>query len=483
MRKLGYYLGHILVGLALAQFLHQQSNFTMAIALVLILVHAFIIFHGMKDQFLFMLYMFSLCFLFTNDIFGGITLIPLLVLLVSAFSPGVLKIKNGFIKTCIYILVLTNFAGYLLINQTGMSNIIQSAIIFTGMMLMFIFIQNYKFKKQHGKIILNVLTFISVLSFLVAFNQKYVILDSSLPLLGAIKYPSVSIVGGMYYGRFPSLLGDYELFAEYSLLFFIIAFFIIMDEKVTSYFKLGISPYILLGSSFLCILMTGTRSGFLLVIAYIALFSTLRFRIFASSALLKVFVLIIIAMPLLFVFGDIIGLNEIIYRLGQINLDNIRLESIRSGEEMNRSLVYARGYQRLAEENWFIGYGFGRGFGNHWAWYGSPFEGQLDRITDFHSLYLSLPMIYGLIGGGAYLSIIVYIIIISFKRYSTSRNNPLRGIFIGFSFLFVFFLIDQIKINSMRYYNYHFLIWIIMGFALSIINSKIKIDNESIMDD
>jgi hypothetical protein len=139
--------------------------------------------------------------------------------------------------------------------------------------------------------------------------------------------------------------------------------------------------------------------------------------------------------------------------------------------------VYAEGYERISEENWVLGYGFGLSSSNDLAWF-SKAEVQGRSIRDFHSLYLSIPMIYGWIGSITYLMLIIYILFLSFKRYYMTSDSPLSGINFAFSFLFVFFLFNQIKINSLRVYNYHYLIWILMGLALAFTNLKLNPDEE-----
>jgi hypothetical protein len=196
-----------------------------------------------------------------------------------------------------------------------------------------------------------------------------------------------------------------------------------------------------------------------------------------SSKTLLLFSMLIILVPILIQFGDVIGFDVIINRLIEVDYKNLSMSGLTSGEEINRGLVYAEGYNRLGEENWILGYGYGTSFSNSVAWLGKL--GPLgSNIKDFHSLYLCIPMIYGWIGGITYLALIIYTIIILFKKSFLIDNYPFKGIMLGFAFMFIFFLINEIKINSLRDYNYHFLIWILLGFAVSIANNKIKTENQ-----
>jgi hypothetical protein len=56
--------------------------------------------------------------------------------------------------------------------------------------------------------------------------------------------------------------------------------------------------------------------------------------------------------------------------------------------------------------------------------------------------------------------------------------SPLNSFFLGFGLLFIFFLINQAKINSLRLYNYQLLIWMMIGIALSLSRVKDCIEDD-----
>lgn len=482
IRKIGYYLGHILFGLLVSQLAVSDSGVRIIIGLVILLVHSYLIFNYLGDHYLFVIYIFSLCIMNTSDTLGGICLIPLLILLNYIRAPGRFQVKDGFVRIAFLIFVLTDFAGYLIKNPTDMVTRAQSVIIFSGFVLTFLFVQNLTLTRSRIAVIIKVVTYISFLFFAVAVNQKYVIIDTSIPILGAVRYPSVRTLSYAFYGRFPSLLGDYELFAEFSLLMFIMSFCIVMAKDALEHYKLGLYPYALLSISFINILMTGTRSGFILALLFVFIYFVFRFKSFFSVTTIRLGLIMMVAIPFILMFGDAIGLGTVLDRLREINPSNVSLENLRSGQEMNRDVVYAVGYNRLAQDDWILGYGFGRVASNKLAWFGYVTEVDPNRIIeDFHSLYLSLPMIYGWVGGLAYLSIIVYIIVMMFLRYLRFKDHPLGGVALGFAFMFLFFLLDQIKINSLRYYNYHLLIWILMAFALSFLRIRNAEDEDIVV--
>jgi len=239
MSKLIYYLSHISVGLLINQLLTSDLTSYNIFGLMLLIIHSYIIFRYYRDHFLFIVYMFSISIMNTFEKLGGIILLPLLILLPYFAASGNFVIKDKLIKILLIILVVTNFLGYLIKNDLGNFEIFQSGIIFTGSILTFIFVANFEFSKSHYNIVIKVFTFLSVILFLVAFNQKFVIIDSTYAILGKVKgYAMVSNINIVFGERIPSLFGDYELFSEFSLLMFIIAFCIMMDKITVIYFDL-----------------------------------------------------------------------------------------------------------------------------------------------------------------------------------------------------------------------------------------------------
>lgn len=473
MNKVGYYFLNLLIGLIIVQTLSTLSTIMVLSGLVLLIIHSLIIYYVFNDQFLYLIYLFSLCIMNTSDKMGGIVLAPTVIFISCIFSPGRFEVKDKFIKSSIFILLMTTYLGYIIKNKADMMDIMQSFIIFTGCLLTFVYIQNFKFTINHINLIFKTFTFCSILLFFVALNQKFVFIDTSIPLLGSESWDSTVSEVGIYYGnRMPSLLFDYELFQELSLLFFILAFTIMADKKSMAFFRFKAGPAILVLISFLNMILTGTRSGFLLLFGFLLIFVWLRIKNFFSSQVWILILFLAILIPIVVNYGEVFGLDYLINRFKEIDLRNVGLRNIISGEEMNRAYVYAEGYKRLAEENWLLGFGYGTGQSNNLAWFSNLGATGMIEIRDFHSLYICMPMIYGWIGGVTYLFIIIYLIILLFQKFLKFSDSPLGSLILGLALLFFFFLLNEIKINSLRIYNYHFMIWILMGFGFSI--SRIK---------
>jgi hypothetical protein len=104
---------------------------------------------------------------------------------------------------------------------------------------------------------------------------------------------------------------------------------------------------------------------------------------------------------------------------------------------------------------------------NRWAWFGVDPEKREAGVSDFHSLYMSLPMVYGWIGSFAFLSIIV---VIAFRLFRVSlkyrkRKSFLVVLAVGFSMFWFIFLVDQYKISILRNTNYQMIFWIWLGLS------------------
>jgi len=180
-----------------------------------------------------------------------------------------------------------------------------------------------------------------------------------------------------------------------------------------------------------------------------------------------IFIFIIVTLSWRFGFLDY-ALERFYQRQGVSQ--SLTLDSIISGESINRKYVFNIAYNRLTANSWIVGYGWGVPESNAYAWFGeqnSAWKGGL------HSLYLSLPMIYGWGGSVAFVALLLYLAVKAWSHYFTNRapNNSLVSLLLGLAVFYFIFIIDQYKINILRTPNYHMMIWIWMGITVSVINS------------
>ena len=154
-----------------------------------------------------------------------------------------------------------------------------------------------------------------------------------------------------------------------------------------------------------------------------------------------------------------------------LNFSNLNIRTFISGEEINRAYAFSFALVRLAEESWWLGWGWGIRESNALAWFPDDFI-RLKR-ADYHSLYLSLPMIFGWVGSLPFLFIIFYTLKNNLSLILRNRKtyNYLVSISISFVMLIFIFIINEYKINSMRWPQYFLLIWFWLGFGNSILNT------------
>ena len=158
----------------------------------------------------------------------------------------------------------------------------------------------------------------------------------------------------------------------------------------------------------------------------------------------------------------------------KINFSKLNFETFISGEQINRAYAFSFAFVRLAEESWWLGWGWGVRESNALAWF--PDDYIRSKRVDYHSLYLSLPMIFGWVGTFSFLFIIYYTL--KNNLYLIIKNGKQYSYIILVSMCFVLlisiFIINEYKINSMRWPQYFLLIWFWLGFGNSIINTANK---------
>jgi len=184
-----------------------------------------------------------------------------------------------------------------------------------------------------------------------------------------------------------------------------------------------------------------------------------------SLGIAKLWVSVFVMALVLVQFGSFLGLDKLIDRLTLVELDTISIETIETGESINRSTAFDVGDAMLAREDWLVGYGWSTTRYNRIAWFGTD-----DFFRDDpHSLYLSLPMLFGWIGAGAFLIIVVSPIIFGLhgilrRRYSNSNARSISWVFLLVSSLF---MINEIKQGFITE-NYFLIIMFWIGIAVSI---------------
>jgi len=266
--------------------------------------------------------------------------------------------------------------------------------------------------------------------------------------------------------------GNSELFAEYFGMVVLIAFiFIIYSKELASLHVKTLLSIIVLFLSVASLIMSSARSAIILTCAVVLylifnnLILTISLRsIWRTIVSISVALLIIV---LIANFGTLFSLEKTIQDFEQIN-SKISLKTVLSGEDINRGFIYNIAYQRLSENDWWIGYGFNLPENNRQSLglSGIPF-------ADYHNLYLSLPIFYGWGGAIAYILIVLFTGIRAFSCYIKMHHfdHYLVPITLAFALIWGLFLLDQFVISVTRNPSFFLLTWFLLGWTHAVVNT------------
>lgn len=449
--------------------------------------------------FLLVALIFSYVLFFRRDIFGFI----LVVYICSHFSYadnqgglwnlmtfGVLAIfylvadrrKEGFRQKDSVMLILVgvfllwNVMGWVIKNPMPLVPKLQGIATFMGFILMFNLASNVVITKERFRLFLNITFFMMLYQFVVALNQRYNWASWNTPLIGGyseggslITYSAANSSG---------TLNHFELFGEYGLLLTCLLVPLLSSSFTQREVRFGSNRIVAM--IFLClafIMLTSNRAAAILVVLAIALY----YLVFATQLFSAIdrfgrqFRLIMAVAVLVPVIGAYVGLGSLEKDFASLvpTGGHFSVEGVVSGKDINRGGLVTAGLKRLESESWLVGYGYGIPRSNLWAWFGVDPHVRDVGVSDFHSLYLSLPELFGWIGALAFLSMIV---ITGFRSFSVAmryrrRKSFLIALAVGFSIFWLVFLINEYKISIFRNPNYQMLFWIWLGLSNSIIKT------------
>lgn len=438
--------------------------------LILVSVLFYVIFVK-QDIFGFILIIFLCSHFNYANIQGGlwnlITVGMIIVYYLISRPKNVFNEKDSLIRLLVGIFVISNLAGYLFKNQImpPISQLLGAATLFSYV-LMFKLVSNMVMTPERVKKFILVMGVAIFCMFVAALNQQNAFVSFNTPLLGGYSAGSGgTIVKPVLRGG--STFNHYELFGEYAMLSVIL----LIPFIVSSYTKreLRLQGYLINYIAIISIfnmVISGTRSSIILVgigtIGYIIFFIVFRLEIFDRR---KSFVLYaVVTIAFVFVVGNLFGLGNLSERMDKMLSRDLTLEGVLSGQDINRAPIFFTAMNRIQEEPWYIGYGWSVPDGNAYAWFGKK---NWSWVGDLHSLYLSLPMLYGWFGSAAFLLLIIVALVqliyavIKWRQ----RKNYLITLSVGFVFFWIFFLADQFKISILRNPNYHMIFWIWLGLS------------------
>lgn len=385
-----------------------------------------------------------------------------------------LKHQRTFSFSCIprsinwlmFIFIAHQLVG-LIFNPYSLISNIQSFIVICAQCLILYACASINMSKNALNRLFTIWFITAILIFLVALNQHYqwVITDS--PLLPQ-REGAMLLFKGIPAGSF----GNSELFAEYFGMVFLTAFiFLMYSKELASLHVNTLLSIIILFLSIASLIMSSARSAIILTgaaVLYLIL-NNLILTISLKSIWKTVVIVSIALLVFIFIanFGTYFSLEKTIQDFGKIN-PSISLKTVLSGEDINRGFIYDIAYQRLSENDWWIGYGFNLPENNRESLglSGVPF-------ADFHNLYLSLPIFYGWGGAVAYILIVLFTGIRAFSCYIRMRyfDHYLVPISLAFSLIWGLFLSDQFVISVTRNPSFFLLTWFLLGWTHAVVNS------------
>jgi hypothetical protein len=432
------------------------------------------------DYFSFMMQLFfANHFVFGNDkggLFNIVALFTLFVLNLSGkkFSPNPTSFGPG-VRFLIVVLFLFQIIGLTAnLNATFVAKL-SGLASFSGMILLIYLLSTIKITKLDLIRFIQVLFFFSIYELIVSLNQKYSFIHFNSPLL-----PKQSDGDDFQYDIFRCMgtFINFEAYAEYSLS--IIA--LLLPGIISGSFKKISMKFYgmtvgLVVISLMSIILSVTRSSFyLLPFVVIFIFFTQGKKLKFSA--LAPFLIAIVAFLLLntqFKFVDFAAFTE---RSKEMNITS--LGDIASGNEINRGDIFAYAFKKIERTKGILGEGY---FTTPFDYYAVHFGKRKPDVGDYHNLYLSIVVFWGIPGALAFLMIFFTSI---YRGFTTLKNNKKtisdfdRDLLVGFNTLFVFLLINQYKIIFLRESNYALVIFILLLMYLGLIRKinspEVKVD-------
>jgi hypothetical protein len=381
--------------------------------------------------------------------------------------------RDSVMSTLLGFFIFWNVLGWALRNPLPIVPELQGIAVFFGFILMFRLASNMVITKERFRLFLVVTFFMLLYEFTVDLIQRYYLLRWNTPLIGSY----TEFGSALTYGTTNAwgTLVHFELMGEYGALLTCLLIPLLSSSLTQRELRFGSNRIVIMIFSCLAIIMLATnRSATILFILTVAVYYlVLPMRLFSAIDRFGRQLKLVLAFALLLpIVGVYIGLHHLEEKFATLS-ENMSVEGVISGRDINRGQLVAMGLKRLESESWWVGYGFGIPRSNIWAWTSVDPREQRVGAADYHSLYLSLPQLYGWVGAFAFLTMIV---VTAFRSFTTSmryrrRKSFLIVLVVGFTMFWGVFLMNEYKIDILRNPNYHMLFWIWLGLANSVIKT------------
>lgn len=358
--------------------------------------------------------------------------------------------------------VLSVFAG----NDFEIVSKIQGVFVFSMLVYLFYFISKLPVDEKSIMRVIKALALFFFYLFLVALNQRYEIINWNMPFF-PLNEESVDYDLGIV--RSGSTLNNFESYAEYCVSYTAILLPSVFSGSLyTNSKKVYYLVLLTLIISIIAIVFTATRSSILLLpFSFIGALIMLGKR--AKFYLILKSVGIIAILFLSNYFLEIIDISVFVERSSDINLKSLDLNSIISGEEMNRGSVFEYAKEQIAKSNGILGRGYFSSPEEYRAVH-FPVDNIGDGIADYHNIFFSSYVLWGSIGLLCLLILFLSSIFKGLKVYWKFRlkNSFLVDLVLGFSIMFSLLLINQFKIQFIRDLNYFSIIMMLLAFFIAV---------------
>ena len=374
----------------------------------------------------------------------------------------------------IAVFILWNILGWGINNPLSLVPRLQGVAALFGFVLMFRLTSNMTITKERARLFLSIAFFILIYELVVALDQHYALIKWNTPFLGSYTAKGSSIIHRVTFS--PGSLHNFELLAEYGAIMTGLLVPLLSSSLTQQELRFGSSRIIIMiVAALLCIILTGDRSGAILFsLVNAAYLLVLPLGLFAPiDRVGRQFRILMIAAFLLPLVGAYFGLSNLEHKFSDLSGEKFSITRIVSGKDINRGALVSMGLRRLGSRSWWVGYGYGVPRSNRWAWFGVDPKTHSIMLDDFHSLYLTLPELYGWIGALAFLSMVV---VTGFRAVTTSlryrqRKSFLIPMSIGFAMMWGVFLTNEYKITVLRDPNYYMIFWIWLGLTNAVIRT------------
>lgn len=267
---------------------------------------------------------------------------------------------------------------------------------------------------------------------------------------------------------------NYEAYGEYSLSMIVLLLPGIISgrtKKLSNSLFLASLAIIIL--SLYAIVLSGTRSSLLLLpVSFLFIVYYLGKQV-KLTFLLSFFALAIGAFIVNTKF-EFVDVSIFMERSANMDFEHMSIKDLLSGSEMNRGDIFDYGFKKIDESKGVIGAGYYTKEENYVV-------AHFDRLnylpTDYHNLYLSSIVLWGAFGAISLFLFFIISIYQGMKVYARYKhfNKFSLDLLLGFNTLFVFFMLNEYKIQFIRSSNYFVLIFLL----LIIYRSLIKYVNTS----